>query len=215
MCVQVRAHDTGTMNSPILAMILGCEIGFWALVFGGLAIRHLLHRRRASSVVLALVPVLDVALLVAVGLDLHRGGEVELVHRLAGIYLGATVAFGHSTIKWTDVRFAHWFAGGPAPVRPPKKGSAAFRRELVLFGQWLCAAAISGIAVVGLALTVADSEQDSALYGVFPTLGVITVIWLLTGPVWALFDVGSTEGRDSSTRDERADDPADTGMRRE
>lgn len=179
------------MNSPILFVILGCEVGFWVLVFGGLALRYLLHRRQASSIVLALVPVLDVALLVAVGMDLHRGNEVELVHRLAGIYLGVTVAFGHSVISWADVRFAHWFADGPPPPRQPKKGPIAFRREVIQFGQWLCAAAISGVVVVGLAVTVADSEQASSLYGVFPTLGVITVIWLLTGPVWALFDIGA------------------------
>lgn len=187
----MRSPHTGSMNSPIVIVILGCEVGFWVLVGGGLAIRYLLHRRRASSVVLALVPVLDVALLVAVGLDLHRGSEVEFVHRLAGIYLGVTVAFGHSMIRWADVRFAHWFANGPPPPRQPKKGAVAFRREMVQFGQWLCAAAISALAVVILALTIADTEQAAALYGVFPTLAVITVIWLVTGPVWALFDINT------------------------
>lgn len=205
---RVRPADTGVMNSPILIVILGCEVGFWVLVFGGLAIRYVMHRRRASSIVLGLVPILDVALLVAVGLDLHRGSEVEVVHRLAGIYLGVTVAFGHSMIRWADRRFAHWFAGGPPPPRPPKKGPVAFRRELVQFGQWLCAAAISGLAVVVLAATVADAAQASALYGVFPTLGVVSVIWLVTGPAWALFDIGdssinSGEGRNRRRVDSR------------
>ncbi|MBS9375224.1 hypothetical protein [Rhodococcus sp. B50] len=40
--------------------------------------------------------------------------------------------------------------------------------------------------VLGLGSTVANTDQASALYGIFPTLGVITVIWLITGPVWVL-----------------------------
>lgn len=188
-------HTLDDMNSPIFALIIGCEIGFWVLVFAGLATRYLRDQRRASTAVLALVPALDVLLLVAVALDIHRGSEVETVHRLAGIYLGVTVAFGHSAIKWADLRCAHWFADGPPPPRRPKKGPAAFRRELMMFGQWLCAAAVSVVAVIGLSLTVADGAQASALHGVFPTLGVITVVWLLTGPVWALFDLGEKEHR--------------------
>ena len=38
-----------------------------------------------------------------------------------------------------------------------------------------------------LEATVADDRQRAALDGVFPMLGVVTVIWLVTGPVWALF----------------------------
>lgn len=183
------------MNSPILAVIISCEIGFWVLVFGGLSLRYLLRLHRISMIVLASVPVLDVLLLAAVAFDIRQGGAVEAVHRFAGIYLGVTVAFGHSAIRWADVRFAHRFADGPPPPRHPKKGPVAFRRQLVMFGQWLCAAGISAVAVIGLSLTVADDAQASALYGVFPTLGVITAIWLLTGPVWALFDLGENERR--------------------
>lgn len=188
------------MNSPILAVIIGCEIGFWVLVIGGLSLRYLLHLRTMSTVVLAAVPILDMLLLVAVALDIHRGSTVEMVHRLAGVYLGVTVAFGHSVIAWADVRFSHWFADGPPPPRRPSKGPEAFRREVAAFGRWLCAAAISGIAVVGLAHAVADPEQASALYGVFPTLGVITVIWFLTGPMWSLFDIGDNKRSFSDPR---------------
>ncbi|HEY9313461.1 hypothetical protein [Williamsia sp.] len=176
------------MNSPITAVIIGCEIGFWVLVCGGLAVRYLLNARRASVVILALVPVLDLVLLAAVAYDIHRGADVDLVHRVAGIYLGVTVAFGHSMVSWADVRFAHWFADGPPPPRPPKKGPAGLRRELIAFGQWLAAAGVAVLAILVLSTTVGDADQDAALAGIFPMLGTITVIWLLTGPVWALFD---------------------------
>lgn len=56
-------------------------------------------------------------------------------------------------------------------------------------GRRLLAAAITAVAVLGLILTVADAEQAAALREVFPTIGVITVIWLITGPVWELGSV--------------------------
>lgn len=177
------------MDSHIVAVIIGCEIGFWVLVFGALVVRYLARLRGLSTSILALVPILDIVLIAAVALDLHRGSEAELVHRLAGIYLGITVAFGHSIIGWADLWCAHWFADGAPPPRPPRKGPAAFRRELIAFGQWLAAAGIAAAAMLGLSVTVADSDQSSALLQIFPTLALITVVWLLAGPVWALFDL--------------------------
>ena len=178
------------MDSPVLYVIVGCEIGFWALVVVGLAVRYGLRAPRASTVVLRAVPVLDVVLLVAVAIDLHDGAQVGQVHRIAGIYLGVTVAFGHSMIRWADVRCAHWFADGPPPPARVQKGPMAVRREVTEFGRWLVAAAVAALCILVLAVTVADGDQTRALFGIFPLLGIITVIWLVTGPVWAVLDQG-------------------------
>ncbi|MBF6202149.1 hypothetical protein IU477_30245, partial [Nocardia cyriacigeorgica] len=64
------------LRNPVLLTIAACEIGFWVLVVGGLLLRYLAGLRRAGMVTLALVPVLDVVLVIAVAIDLHRGGEV-------------------------------------------------------------------------------------------------------------------------------------------
>ncbi|MFF2083029.1 hypothetical protein ACFVVM_04605 [Nocardia sp. NPDC058176] len=172
------------MTNPVLLTILGCEIGFWVLVVGGLLLRYAVRLPRAGMVTLALVPVLDVVLVIAVAIDLHRGGEVGFAHRLAGIYLGCTVMFGHRIIQWLDERFAYRFAGGPAPVKVPKYGPERSRKEWADFARWLGAAAIAAVLTVALSYTVADAAQREQLMSVFGTLGVITVIWLLTGPVW-------------------------------
>ncbi|GGF40870.1 hypothetical protein [Williamsia phyllosphaerae] len=179
------------MESPVLLVIIGCEIGFWVVVFAGLAVRYGLRAPRASTIILRMVPVVDVVLLVAVALDLHSGAAVEQIHRIAGVYLGVTVAFGHSMIRWADVRCAHWFFGGPAPTPRPKRGPEAVRQEVIGFARWLLAAGVAGAAILGLAVTVADSDQAHDLYGIFPLLGIITVIWFATGPAWAWFDQGS------------------------
>lgn len=182
-----------TAGSPILAMIVGCEIGFWVLVLGGLAVRYLLRMPGLSKAILLLVPLLDITLLVAVALDLNRGTQVDNIHCLAGIYLGVTVAFGHSMIAWADARFAHRFADGPTPAKPPERGPAALRRELRLFAQWLVAAGISALAIGLLSHTVADAEQAADLADTYDALGIVTVIWLLTGPVWVLFSAKDDE----------------------
>ncbi|MCP2195401.1 hypothetical protein [Williamsia deligens] len=171
--------------SPVLVAIVACEIGFWVVLVAGLAIRYGLRRQTLSTWVLRLVPVVDLALLAAVAADIAGGAEVGQVHRLAGIYLGVTVAFGHSIIAWADVRAAHRFAGGPPP-EPAAKGRAALGAEVRSFLRWLVAAAVALVATGVLAVTVADAEQAAALWGIVGPLGIVTVIWAVTGPVWAL-----------------------------
>lgn len=179
-----QAEGMDELTNPVLLTILACEIGFWVLVVGGLLLRYAVRSRRVSTVALALVPVLDVVLVVAVAIDLHRGGEVSFAHRIAGIYLGCTVMFGHRIIQWLDERFAHRFAGGPPPVRVPGTGPERARKEWADFSRWLGAAAIAAALTLVLSYTVADAQQREQLMGVFGSLGVITAIWLLTGPVW-------------------------------
>lgn len=179
-----------SLDTPILWAIVACEIGFWLLVVGGLAVRYGLRRPRLSRGILLLVPAVDVLLVVAVAIDLHRGSEVTTVHRLAGIYLGVTMAFGHSIIAWSDARFAHWFADGPSPPRPPRKGRAGMRYELLAFGQWLIAAVVAAALTEVLIATVANNTQEHDLRQIYPMLGVVTVIWLVTGPVWNLLSAG-------------------------
>ncbi|EGD56844.1 hypothetical protein [Gordonia neofelifaecis] len=172
------------MIDPVLLTIAGCEIGFWLLVVGGLVLRYLARAERASTWVLAAVPILDLVLLVAVAIDLSRGSEVGFAHRVAPIYLGTTVVFGPRLIRWADVRFAHRFAGGPAPVKVPKRGPERMRHEWADFARWVAAAGIAAAVLALLGFTVADPTQRDDLFGGFQTLGVITAIWLLTGPVW-------------------------------
>ncbi|MGJ0121391.1 hypothetical protein ACQ7HM_19485 [Williamsia sp. MIQD14] len=179
------------MDSPVLLVIIGCEIGFWVVVVAGLVVRYGLRAQRASTIVLRLVPAVDLVLLAAVALDLHAGAQVEQIHRIAGIYLGVTVAFGHAIVRWADVRCAHWFFDGPPPPPRVKHGPAAVRREFAEFGRWLIAALVAGGCILGLAATVADDDQARDLFGIFPLLGIITVIWFATGPAWALFDQGN------------------------
>jgi len=106
----------------LVLVIVAAEIAFWVLLVGGLAARYLLRRRRLSTALLIGAPLVDLVLLVATVIDLGRGTTATSAHGLAAAYIGFSVAFGPSLIRWADERFAHRFAGGPPPWRPPRGG---------------------------------------------------------------------------------------------
>jgi hypothetical protein len=169
----------------VLTVIVVCEIGFWVAVLGGLAARYLLHRRRLSVVLLLAAPLLDVVLLVATAADLRSGTTASLEHGLAAIYLGFSVAYGHRLVHWADVRFAHRFAGGPAPVR--LTGSAYTRACWADVGRTLLAVAIAAAVLLGLVAWVDDPTRTEALLGEFPLLGfvlAVDLLWAVSYTLW-------------------------------
>jgi hypothetical protein len=172
-------------------LIGACEIGFWVLLGAGVGTRYLLRLRRTSTVLLLAVPVLDLVLVTASLLDVARGSRPGLTHGLAAAYLGFTVAFGHSTIRWIDVRFAHRFAGGPAPVKPPRFGTAAAAHEWREWGKVVVAGGIA-LLVVLLTATVAGTGippvtawGDDPLWTWPLRIGTVVAIWFAVGPLWA------------------------------
>ncbi len=101
----------------IMIVIVACEIGFWAAVALVLMARYPLRRPRLGLIILASVPLIDLALLIATAVHLRSGATATSAHGLAAVYIGFSIAYGHRLISWADVRFAHRYAGGPAPVR--------------------------------------------------------------------------------------------------
>ena len=144
----------------IYAVIVACEVGFWVVLFAGLATRYLWRRPRLGAALLVCVPLVDLVLLVASALDLRYGrGEADVAHGLAAVYLGVSVAWGHSMVRWADARFAHRFAGGPSPPRPPKTGREHARHERRQWGRHLLAWA------VGCTLSWAASRSSGSPLG--------------------------------------------------
>lgn len=181
------------------AFIIGCEIGFWVLLAAGLAARYLLRWRRTSAVLLVSTPLLDVALLVATVFDLRGGAEATSVHGIGAAYLGFSVAFGHSMIRWADQRMAHWFAGGPPPLKPPKYGPAKVRREWREWGKCVLASGIACAVMALLVFVVGTPERTEALWhpagGWIPRLGLITAIWFAVGPLWTTISRTMSSGQ--------------------
>ena len=163
----------------LVLVIIAAEIAFWVLLVGGLAARYLLRRRRLSTALLIGAPLVDLVLLVATVIDLGRGTTATSAHGLAAAYIGFSVAFGPSLIRWADERFAHRFAGGPPPWRPPRGGRERTRYEWREFGKAALAWAIgSGLLAAAIAI-VGDAARTEALQGWILRLTMVLAIWSL------------------------------------
>ena len=163
----------------LVFVIVAAEIAFWVLLVGGLAARYLLRRRRLSTALLIGAPLVDLVLLVATVIDLGRGTTATSAHGLAAAYIGFSVAFGPSLIRWADERFAHRFAGGLPPWRPPRGGRERTRYEWREFGKAALAWAIgSGLLAAAIAI-VGDAGRTEALQGWILRLTMVLAIWSL------------------------------------
>ncbi len=136
------------------------------------------------------VPLLDVVLIVASLADVASGSPPGPVHGLAAVYLGFTVAFGHSMVRWADARFAHRFAGGPPPPPVPRHGPAKVRYEWRAWGQALFAWVLA-LGVLQVFATVADTGvPDPLTWSADPMwswaarTGVVVAVWFVGWPLW-------------------------------
>ena len=168
----------------LVALIIACEVAFWVVLGLGLLVRYALRWRRVSTVLLWSVPLIDLVLLVATVLDLRRGATADWSHGLAAAYIGFSVAFGHDMMRWADQRYAHRFAGGPPPWKPPRYGRAKIRYEWVTWlkaaGGWAVACGLLGLGI----LYVDDPARTEQLWQWMGRLTVVIVVWLVGWPVW-------------------------------
>jgi hypothetical protein len=156
----------------ITAFIIACEIGFWLFVVSGLLCRYIFRLKRLGAILLLCTPLVDLALVIATVYDLRDGAEATFAHSVAAVYIGTSIAFGHRMIKWADERFAHRFAGGPAPAGKPKHGKEHAHYERVGWLHHLLAWVIGSAILYGMIIMVGDETRTEPL---FNTLR----IWLL------------------------------------
>ncbi|MGP3949681.1 hypothetical protein [Streptomyces sp. 7N604] len=147
----------------IVTLIIACEVGFWVLLAAGLSLRYLAGKPRAGVAVLLVEPLLELVLLVATAIDLKHGAEPDWKHGIAAVYIGFSCAMGHYMITWADARFAHRFASGPPPVKPPKYGTARTLHEWKTAARWILAAAIAIALLQGAVWYVDDPAQSGSL----------------------------------------------------
>ena len=163
----------------LIAIIVACEIGFWVVLGAGLLARYPLRMRRTGAVLLLGVPLVDLVLLAATAIDLRGGATAGTGHGLAAAYLGYSIAFGHSMVRWADERFAHRFAGGPPPRGKPEYGGARIRYEWREFGKAAIATAIACGLLLAMIALVGDADRTGALFAWLGRLGTVLAIWSL------------------------------------
>lgn len=180
----VVLDEEGTL---IGAFIVACEVAFWAFVLAGLVARYLLRRPKLGVALLLMTPVVDLVLVAATVIDLRAGAQADLFHGLAAIYVGVSVAFGSRMIGWADERFAHRFAGGPPPQRPPKYGPEHARREREGGYRHLLAWSIGSILLFGMSWLVGDPVTTDSLLGraaLWSFILAIDFVWSFSYTLW-------------------------------
>ncbi|MEU3537586.1 hypothetical protein [Streptomyces paromomycinus] len=187
----------------IIALIVICEVGFWVLLAGGLALRYLAKMPRAGIAVLLLEPLLELVLLVVTAVDLKNGAEADWKHGLAAVYIGFSVTMGHRMIKWADARFTHRFAGGPPPVPAPKYGRERAVFEWQSAGRWILAALVAMGLLQLAAWYVGDPARTASLrdwqtkmlfvIGINLVIAVSYTLWPKKAPAGELSPGGADE----------------------
>ncbi len=151
-----------------------------------LVVRYVLRCERLSRILLLSLPVVDLLLLAFTAVDLKGGSAATFAHGLATAYIGFTIAFGPALVRWADARFAHRFAGGPAPSPAPVRGWPAVRHELTLWlrcvGAWVVALFLLG----ALVAYVDDPTLTSPLLAWYRIAFGSVVLWFVFGPLWTL-----------------------------
>ncbi|MDG4862576.1 hypothetical protein P8605_31010 [Streptomyces sp. T-3] len=186
----------------IVTLIIICEVGFWVLLAAGLALRYWAKMPRTSVAVLLCEPLLEVVLFVVTAIDLRGGAEPDWKHGLAAAYIGYSIALGHYTIKWIDVRVAHRFAGGPKPVTP-KYGTPRAIHEWKLAARWILAAVIAMGLLQGAIWYVGADGDTSTLEGWQQKMVFVICINVIIAGSYTLFPKKAPAGAVAPERDER------------
>jgi hypothetical protein len=169
----------------VIAVAIACEIGFWVVIALGLLARYVLRWRRTGAVFLAMTPVVDLVLIVATAVDLRNGATASFAHSLAAVYLGFSIAYGHALVRAADLRFAHRFAGGPAPQKLYGADYAKWCWKDL--GRTTLAVAIATAVVWLLRWIAGDSARTAALDGIFPILLLVVGIGLFIAVGYTLW----------------------------
>ncbi|MGN5650336.1 hypothetical protein [Bacillus sp. Brlt_9] len=152
--------------------IVAAEIGFWIVIIIGLTLRYVFNFKKMGSFFLLLTPVIDLFLLIVTAIDLLKGGEPTKYHAIAAIYLGVSIAFGKSMVRWADVRFLYYIK--KEGTKPEKKtGYAYARNSLKGSFQHLLAFIIGAGFLFILIYLVNDADRTSIL---FDTLKVWSIV---------------------------------------
>jgi hypothetical protein len=170
----------------LYALIVACEIAFWAVLALGLSLRYVFGRQRASGFVLLLLPVVDLFLLAFTAMDLRAGTVATHAHGLAVAYLGFTVAFGPLVVRRTDAWFAHRYAEGPPPAKLASRGWPAVVDDVKLWVRCIVAWAIT-LLLIGVLIELVGNEGATAALRLWYRIAFGCVaIWFVLGPLWSL-----------------------------
>ncbi len=152
--------------------IVAAEIGFWIVIILGLTLRYVFNYKKVGTFFLFLTPVIDLFLLIITATDLLKGGTATMAHAIAAIYLGVSVAFGKSIIRWADERFLYYIK--KEGTKPEKKTGFAFARNSLKGSFQHLFAYIIGAGFLSILIYLVNDPDRSSIF--FETLKVWSLV---------------------------------------
>nr|WP_314143423.1 hypothetical protein [uncultured Rhodococcus sp.] len=168
----------------MLVPIIVCEVLFWVMLVLGLLARYVARRKALSTALLVSTPFIDVVLIVITMVDLHRGADPHFTHGLSAFYIGFSIMFGPSVIRWADERAAYRWGHGPEPTRAVRTRTDEVSYQWAEWRRALTASAIAAI-VLGFGIAIAGMENAFWLQYWMGVLVFLVVCWAFIGPLRA------------------------------
>lgn len=159
----------------MIGWILLAEVAFWVVISAGLVSRYIWKRQRLSIVLLALTPVIDLALLVLTAIDLRNGQVASVVHGIAAIYIGVSVAYGKTMIEWADEKFHHWILK-QSKEKEKLFGKAKGIHELKMWIRHIIAYGMGSALLYGMIQYIGDSGNTDVFWQMIKYWGIIVLI---------------------------------------
>lgn len=159
-------------------LIIACEVGFWIVIGLGLVTRYIFKRHKLGLFFLALTPIIDLILLITASIDLYNGAKASLIHGIAAIYIGVSIAFGKSMIKWADHRFQYYLMKqGPKPEK--SYGMNYARQYMKGWGRHVLAYLIGAGLLAAVIFIIDDPSRTDAFDGILKAWSLVLGIDLL------------------------------------
>ena len=174
----------------MIGWIILAEIAFWVVISAGLISRYIWKRQRLSIVLLALTPVIDLALLMLTAIDLRNGQAASVVHGIAAIYIGVSVAYGKTMIDWADEKFHQWILKKPKE-KEPLFGKAKGFHELKMWIRHIISYGIGIALLYGMIQYIGESGDTGVFWQMIKYWGIIVLIDGAISVSYSLFPKGN------------------------
>lgn len=165
----------------MLAIIVVCEVLFWVMLVLGLLARYVARWRTVSTILLISTPIIDLVLIAITMIDLGRGSTPHFTHGLSAFYIGFSVVFGPSVIRWADQKANYRWGDGPEPVSVDRSPSDELAHQWSEWRRALVASAIAAAVLVSCIAVAGFGKSFWLLYWLI-VLVFLVACWALLGP---------------------------------
>lgn len=170
--------------------IIAAEIAFWIVIIAGLFTRYVLKAKKLSIIFLYSTPFIDLILLILTAIDLKNGADASIAHGVAAIYIGVSIAYGKTMIKWADEKFQSLILK-KGLKKKPLFGVDKGIYEMKMWIRHFLAFIIGGILLVLMALYVGEgtlvNENTFSLMRVLSIWGIVLGIDFLISFSYIIF----------------------------